>query len=584
MPAELVRHHSAPAFHPVLALVLCLIVGNSLIATPDLYSMQNEIKQEFMVGKPLRRIAPQPGSTTAISVATATSEEILAQRGVQPTKESLSRFLRAMLPTKKAISEATHWINQLGSPHFQDREEATKQLSKTISLPVDLLKSVASSNDPEASFRAKSVLELNEIEINRSLKAVLDLIERKPITGLASELLEVYPIIKSPSLLYDFQRSLAATIQSSDRELLQKELRHSQEPRRLNAVFALSQVFGEEFDDQFAQIASDSSNSEALQLRAAKELASHQDRRCLETYARLLSSDESSTRANSAGMLRRLTQKSFGFSAFEVQSVRESKADLWRDWLASNPPDVQNFPRNLFQLNRVDMKGHLLLALGYKNQVIEYDSKGDTVWSFKATGAWMAEKLLNGNTLIAAHGANMLIVVDDHGKEVWRHLAPSIISAHQLENGNYLMAQHTTKQVTEITQEGKIVWQYETRENCCDAHRLGNGNTLLCAGNEVVEVTREKKVVWSYQSSQCYGISPLDSGNLLICELPGAVIELDPQSKTVVWRYQCKQPVDAYRLNNGNTLITTGKNSLEVTQDHVIVWQSKESNFGSARK
>ena len=98
------------------------------------------------------------------------------------------------------------------------------------------------------------------------------------------------------------------------------------------------------------------------------------------------------------------------------------------------------------------------------------------------------------------------------------------------------------------------------------------------------EVTPQGKTVWEYSTGNVnvYGCQPLPSGNVLIADLKGQVLEVT-RDKKVVWQF-ASSAVDCFRLPNGNTLITEHLRFIEVTPDKKVIWEKTNYGYGSARR
>ncbi len=122
--------------------------------------------------------------------------------------------------------------------------------------------------------------------------------------------------------------------------------------------------------------------------------------------------------------------------------------------------------------------------------------------------------------LVPLLGEDRVIELSLDGKELWSVPAKSPWSAVRLKNGNTLIAGDWSRYVREVDRSGRIVWEFTQADvpairlfNIQTAHRLKNGNTVLCswvAGDpntakwpntvQVLEVTRDKQVLWALRS------------------------------------------------------------------------------------
>jgi len=91
------------------------------------------------------------------------------------------------------------------------------------------------------------------------------------------------------------------------------------------------------------------------------------------------------------------------------------------------------------------------------------------VWSFGKMGMlrWPrdADRLENGNTLIADSRNNRVLEVDSGGRVVWSFKGLAFpFEADRLENGNTLIADNNHKRVIEVNPGGEIVWSFRNFE------------------------------------------------------------------------------------------------------------------------
>lgn len=154
-----------------------------------------------------------------------------------------------------------------------------------------------------------------------------------------------------------------------------------------------------------------------------------------------------------------------------------------------------------FRHARLTDAGTVLVAHLDMQKVIEYDSRGNPVWSYSIDGPWSAVRLNNGNTLIAT----------------------------------------SKKLIREINRQGETIWELKPEDlpdykisNFQIATRLSNGHTLInnwanlktATGDrtngpvQALELTADKKPVWALRA----WIEPVDLG-------PATTIQLlDKQS------------------------------------------------------
>jgi hypothetical protein len=64
--------------------------------------------------------------------------------------------------------------------------------------------------------------------------------------------------------------------------------------------------------------------------------------------------------------------------------------------------------------------GHVLVPLYSRNQIVEYDADGKTVWSVSVFRPTSVQRLPNGHTLVASRFTSQILELDRGGEEVWR--------------------------------------------------------------------------------------------------------------------------------------------------------------------
>ena len=214
--------------------------------------------------------------------------------------------------------------------------------------------------------------------------------------------------------------------------------------------------------------------------------------------------------------------------------------------------------------------GGVLYQTNFRN-VLEADADGEIVWRYDAPEGveiHSFRRLPGGATLIAESGERRLLEVAKDGTVLVevpltvenpdRHRDTRL--ARKTDAGTYLVAHESDAAVREYAADGTVVWEYDVGSKVYGVERLGNGNTLIGAGDghRVVEVNPAGEIVWELTSD----------------DLPG--VEL-------AWVTM------ATRRPNGNTLVvnchagTGNPQILEVTPDKKIVWSFKDfDRFGNA--
>ena len=156
-------------------------------------------------------------------------------------------------------------------------------------------------------------------------------------------------------------------------------------------------------------------------------------------------------------------------------------------------------------------QGHVVFAHGGDpTGVDEIDRDKKTAWTYveQVSAVLGCQRLADGNTLLAEQGPCRAVEVNPRGEVV--HVTPltttekgyhlQVRNIHKLANGHILAAHEGEGAAREYDPDGKVVWEYTKVENCGEALRLDNGNTLISCGTQkrLIEVTPAKKVVWEF--------------------------------------------------------------------------------------
>lgn len=211
--------------------------------------------------------------------------------------------------------------------------------------------------------------------------------------------------------------------------------------------------------------------------------------------------------------------------------------------------------------------GNVLYQQGW-TKVVEITPDKKVVWTYDAAKAnpgqrvevHAFQRLDDGATMVAESGTARIVEIARDGtvrKEVKLPIARpdahrDTRSVRKLANGHYLVCHEGLAKVCEYDGDGKVVWQHDVKSAVYGAIRLGNGNTLISAGNghRVFEVDPAGKEVWAIGQHDLAGIelawttqvARLPNGNTVVVNCHGRpgdpqILEVTPQ-KRVVWSYR----------------------------------------------
>jgi hypothetical protein len=491
--------------------------------------------------------------------------------GIEPTEKGIRRYLESLLPDQDRWKFIRSLIVRLGSPNFKEREAATKRLLILRDAPIDELKAVSNSDDPEVRRRARRILgQIDKSRHESLLIAALSVIEGRQLEGFADILLKLLPLWEKTPRVTAARRALAATAGPADEWLLKTAIASSNRTIRLAAIQAWPAVGGLKAKTLLRELAADS--DEGARLLVARSLAVLGDRSGLGLLLALTKSDKIGIRIEAAALLRALTGRRFGFVAYDEAAKRAVAIDAWTKWLDGEGAKVAlKLP---LKRDRIEL-GRTLLCVWSDKTLREIDATGKTL--FEADGftyIWGCHVARNGHRLAVDYTRKLVVEYDLAGQEVWRRdkLPGSPTNVERLADGNTLLALADTGKVIEVDRSGSITWEISLSGRPTTANRLPNGLTLvnLQNGKEVVEVDRAGKVVWRLTGlDQPHTAQRLPNGNVLVCEMSqGKVVEYNRAGKAVWSHAEFENPAQAQRLANGNTLVGDGNGLHEISPDH----------------
>src|SRR5262245_7731032 len=137
------------------------------------------------------------------------------------------------------------------------------------------------------------------------------------------------------------------------------------------------------------------------------------------------------------------------------------------------------------------------------NQLLEVNSKGDTVWTYSHPGGFRHASRVNSGRIVAVAANGQVLELDRAGK-LLRTITPERhtegagywATVETIPGGRFLLALGTSGKVVEIDAMGAILWE-ATVPKAVFATRRSKGTTLVCSFEEcqLVELDRGGKEV-----------------------------------------------------------------------------------------
>ena len=511
--------------------------------------------------------------------ATAHGDDFSARRleaaGISSDSEGIAAYLRSLLPDSGRPERAARLVEELGSEDFRTREAASRALATIPDPPIAALESAARAGRPEVRARAQRVLQrIDRMAHISTLLSALQVIETRPIKGLAEPLVELISLQQDERITQAARRALLATIRPEDADFLRTRLDSRDPQLRAACLPALALAAGESPAPELVKALDDPDHH--VRLAAAEGLAYLQHSACLPALVKCLESRDFAIRRDSSALLRAVTGHEHGFAAHASAEDRAKALRAWRAWLDEHASTAE---LRRPEVNRRIETGRTLVCVWADNSLIEVDVAGGKL--FKVDGfqyVWGCQGLPNGHRLAVDAEERAVVEYDAAGRECWRRdgLPGRPTSVQRLKNENTLLALSDGQAVVEIALSGEIVWRAPLTGRPTTAQRLASGNTLvnLQDAGEVVEIDSEGTVVWRLKKLH----SPLtahglENGNVLVCEMrTGAVTEYNRQGEPVWSHTGLANPAQAQRLANGNTLVSDERGLHEINPVGERVW------------
>ncbi|MCH7727396.1 MAG: HEAT repeat domain-containing protein, partial [Planctomycetes bacterium] len=419
--------------------------------------------------------------------------ETLEGNGLDPSADGALAYLRDLHPDGDAKKRIADLIRRMGHDVFAEREKAMIELGRIPSITVDQLGTAVESANAEVRWRALRLLENSHDHTAQLMLAALRIVALDRPPRACPHVLAALPFCREPYLIEAVHDALRAVSQPDDVDFLTTKLNAETAQTRIAVAVALSKLLSKESLDVLYPLLDDA--SERVALEAARAIANRGDRRSFAVFLRLLESKDAFMRAESAFVLRALTGKRMRFASYDTLEKRTKAVAAWRDWMDADGRTAKLvYPVARNRSARGNLLGNTLVSTGSKREVMELDPAGNVVWRYNID-AWSAEKLPNGNVLIASYVTRRVVEVDSDGNVVWELSGPQAMTAKPLLNGNFLIADFGGRRVIEVNRRKQTVWEHKTPDQCFDADRLPNGNTIFGCPNLVREVTPDGKTV-----------------------------------------------------------------------------------------
>ncbi len=532
-----------------------------------------------------------PGQGGPTAAGPSDEEKLLEDAGLPTDGPGLVKFFRDRTLSGKDRARLAGLAGQLGSRSFAAREKATRELIAAGEHALEPLRSALKSPDPEVRRRAQECVEAVERTPHaaRAAAAARVLAARRP-EGAADALLAYLPFADGEAVGEGLLGPLVAVgLRGGDKDrspvpAVAAALADGEPARRAAAAHVLGHA-GPDQRPSLAPLLADP--SPLVRYHAAVALMRLKDARGLAALVDLLGEGPAALSWSAEELLCRVAGEQAPppvTGAPEDPAARKKWHAAWQAWWKANAAKV-----DVARLNLDD--GYLGLTvvcevdgLGqFPGRITEFDRGGNlraTVEGFESPSD--VQRLPSGRLLLTEHWGSRVTERDRRGKIVWEHkVSAHPVSAERLKNGNTFIA--TYSEVVEVSPAGKTLFSYKhSGGSIYCACKLRSGNALLIdSSGRVVELDAAGKQVMTFTpqahaqgAGYWASIEPLRNGRYLISlSGSGKVVETDNTGK-IFWECSVPTPCYATRLPNGNTLVANvdGRAVVEVDRQGKEVW------------
>lgn len=505
-------------------------------------------------------------------------------------KVSASQYLRTLVTGDTQDEDFLQQIQLLGSPNYQERQDAEAFLFTVPLLPEKYREEISRNPDMEVRYRLKSIFEHRKDRVQGLTLAALEtVVEQKTeiADGLIDDLFDLLDVVDS----------------NATRRAVFETIRELADPRHQSTLVARLDADDPDIRWLAAQLLEQFDPSETVvelltpllqddvdwvRLETAKLLIDRNHKPAVKTLIDLVDGESLSAAARAVQVLNAVTGEDFGHISFSNPDGNQELVQSWLRWETEGLQDVQlNLPLKDFLKVASWLNGHTLIAKDQK-LVIELDEDKQEIFRMTVPGVLSAEKTADGNYLLFSYSGQWLKEYSPDKKIVWEISGLKFNNAMPLGNGNVLVTIGSNSLVREIDpRTKKTVWEYKTEWWPNDAFRLDNGNTLIGGKGGVIEVTPEQKVVWEHENgigSTIVVAKPTENNGILIGWTNGQAREIDRSGETL-WEYRTDQLSDVFRAPNGNTLVAAANEIIELNPDGEVVWKmAKQPRTASVRQ
>jgi hypothetical protein len=529
----------------------------------------------------------------------------LTALGIPTEGDGLLDYFRKRTFVQVKPEDLEQLIAQLGSPHFQTREKALRELMKYEVVAKPALVHAMDNDNYEIQSRARLLLSVIEDKANPQVQGTVARViaARKP-PGACEVLLNFLPFAHE-SVIEEFRAAIPAVALDNGKPnpMLVEALEDKYAIKREIAGESLAKTGAVEHFPAVRKLLKDKNHQVQLrvamalirnkQTNAAQKAATREAIECLIDLMVHLSPEE--LWPAEYLLVRLAGENEPSVTLGDDEPSRKACHDAWKQWwtqhggkidVAVLDTDDERLGRLLIIYNTPNRFVNGQLQRGRK--IVELDAGKKVRWEFV---------IETGNPVdIQGIGPRKLLVAEYNGRVAERDLDGRIlvwekyiqvlgglqnnpVAVQRFPNGNTFIV--TRNQFLEMDRAGNNVYTHNRNANdICMGGKLKNGTIVYVTSNGTLtyldprtnQVTRSINVgqVISYNG----GMEILDNNNVLIpLYNENRVVEYDATGKKV-WEANVNRPTTVTRLPNGHTVIGSlySNTVIMVDQNNKQVW------------
>jgi HEAT repeat protein len=527
-------------------------------------------------------------------------EQLLKDARIRPDDATILAWLRASSSNDDDLQNIDCWIHQLGASDFDQREVASRKLTKLGLVAIRKLRDACKAGDEEITRRANDI-------IHHALKArdgelalpALRWLQNHKSPGVAEAMLRYLPYTIDSQVEEDIYWTLDDLVDKDEKARIQVAacLNDTLPERRALAGCIIGRVGSPTQVASVRLLLAD--KNPYVRLRSAQGLLASEDKSGIPVLIRLISEARIDISWQADELLHYVAGDDAPAAKLDPSTEQSRKLyqEAWTRWWS-----LKGDKLDLRQLKEATRRPILVLVSEESEQnghcsarIMLYGSNGTVRWQLDTIPPIEDIQLLHNNSLLLAlKDDNRVIECDLTGNTLWDHTIPVRTPKHvrRLPNGN--TAIQWSKGLFEITPDGKDISPVakglysdsnSAKFDCRIVQYIGPHHLLgINRENSILDLYYDDSgnVSTTYERTSAPELRAmrtahiLRSGNLLVSTShPTVIVELDAQRK-ITRKYDLKGECLPATVLRDNLIAATDypvPRIVELNREGRIVWE-----------